>query len=62
MIAQFDKLWERGEHYAKADGDTNNSTRGRVGQLDVVLVHMPYIGKVLAASVAANLQSSFPRI
>ncbi|RFU28291.1 hypothetical protein B7463_g8021, partial [Scytalidium lignicola] len=62
MITLFDDNWEREELYEKADGDTNSYTIGRVEQHYVVLVHMPHMGKVSAASVAANLRSSFPRI
>jgi nucleoside phosphorylase len=62
MIALFDDIWESEEQYEKADGDTNTYTIGRIGQLHVVLVHLPYMGKVSAASVAASLRSSFPRI
>jgi nucleoside phosphorylase len=62
MIALLDDNWELEEQYEKADGDTNIYTIGRVGQHHVVLVHMPRMGKVSAASVAANLRSSFSRI
>lgn len=62
MIALFNDYQEREEQYEKANRDTNSYTIGRVDQHHVVLVYMPRIGKVLAASVAANLRSSFPRI
>lgn len=62
VIAIFDDFWEHEEQYTMADGDTNSYTIGRIAQHNVVLVHMPGIGKVSAANVATNLRSSFPRI
>ncbi|KAI2993566.1 hypothetical protein CBS147346_10920 [Aspergillus niger] len=62
MIALFDEFWEHDAQYQKAHGDTNSYTIGRIGSNHVVLVHMPHIGKVSAANVAANLRSSFPQI
>jgi len=61
--ALFDEYWdEDGDRYGKASGDTNAYTTGVVGRHNVVLAHMPGIGKGSAASVAASLKSSFRRI
>lgn len=62
IIALFDDRWEDGGQFAKAAGDTNNYTIGRMGQHYVVLAHLPYIGKAPAANAAANLRFTFPRI
>lgn len=48
--------------YGKASGDTNSYTLGRVGSHHVVLAHLPSIGKVSSASVAANIRTSFSNI
>lgn len=61
--ALFDICWdEYGINYGKAAGDPNAYTTGRVGGHDVVLAHMPGMGKGIAASVASSLRSSYQRI
>jgi nucleoside phosphorylase len=61
--ALFDEYWdEDGDGYGKALGDKNAYTTGAIGRHNVVLAHMPGIGKGSAASVAANCSSSFGRI
>jgi len=61
--ALFDEYWdEDGDRYGKALGDTNVYTTGSIGRHNVVLAHMPGMGKGNAASVAARLQCSFRRI
>jgi nucleoside phosphorylase len=58
--ALFDKSWGNdGEMYGKAPGDTNAYTTGMIGLHNVVLAHMPKIGKKSAASVASSFRSSF---
>lgn len=58
--AVFDKRWDGdGDIYGKAPRDQNAYSTGLVGRHNVVLAHMPAIGKEAAASVAANLRSSF---
>lgn len=46
----------------KVQGDPNAYTTGVIGRHHVVLAHMPRMGKVRAATVAANLSISFPNI
>lgn len=53
----FDQLWHK--NYGKAMGDYNAYTMGVISGHNVVLAHMPEMGKVSAASVAAGLRSSF---
>lgn len=61
--ALFDKYWdEDGDRYGKAIGDPNSYTTGAIGRHNIVLAHMPGIGKSSAASVAASFRSSFGRI
>lgn len=61
--ALYDQHWEEDEYkFGKASNDTNEYTTGRLGRHNVVLAHMPGVGKACAASVAASLRSSFPRI
>ncbi|KAK4031160.1 nucleoside phosphorylase domain-containing protein, partial [Parachaetomium inaequale] len=51
-----------GPPYDKAAGDPNAYSTGAVGRHNVVLAHMPGIGKASAAAVAANCRASFPNI
>jgi Phosphorylase superfamily len=61
--ALFDKCWEDdGQRYGKASGDPNAYTTGLIGSHNVVLAHMPSMGKASAASVASKLQTSFEGI
>ncbi|KAF3908883.1 hypothetical protein AA313_de0203916 [Arthrobotrys entomopaga] len=46
----------------KAATDTNIYTAGRIGSHNVVIVHMPGMGKIPAATVAENLKQSFTKI
>jgi nucleoside phosphorylase len=60
VITVFDHTWEYS--YGKLETDTNTYTAGRIGSHDVVLTYLPNMGKASAASVAANLRSSFRRV
>ncbi|KAK7408477.1 hypothetical protein QQX98_009344 [Neonectria punicea] len=61
--ALFDHHWDGdGPGYGKAAGDTNAYSTGTIGRHNVVLAHMPGIGKGNAAAVAANCRGSFPNI
>jgi nucleoside phosphorylase len=63
VVVLFDKCWEdEGQRYGKAAGDANAYTPGVMGGHNVVLAHMPGIGKSDAASLAASFRSSFGRI
>jgi nucleoside phosphorylase len=57
----FDKFWDDDDTdgYGKALGDPNAYTTGAIGRHNVVLAHMPGMGKVDAATVASGLRSSF---
>jgi nucleoside phosphorylase len=58
--ALFDKFWEDDNRiYGKAPGDINAYTTGMIGCHNVVLAHMPSIGKASAANVASSFRSSF---
>lgn len=59
VVSVFD-----GQHhdYEKVLGDQNSYTTGWIGRHNVVLVHLPGIGKVAAAGAAAHLKLSFPNI
>src|SRR6202042_3293853 len=58
--ALFDKFWgDHGEMYGKAPGDPNAYTTGVIGLHNVVLEHMPGIGKGSAAGVASSFRYSF---
>lgn len=61
VAALFDKHWDS-KPYGKAAGDTNTYSFGAIGRHNVVLVHMPNMGKVAAATAAAFLRASFERI
>jgi nucleoside phosphorylase len=59
----FDHHWDDdGPHYDKAAGDPNAYSTGAIGRHNVVLAHMPGMGKASAAAVAANCRASFPNI
>ncbi|KAK6336871.1 hypothetical protein TWF718_009660 [Orbilia javanica] len=59
----FDKHWDsEGYTYPKAPRDPNAYSTGAIGRHNVVLAHMPTMGKGSAASVAANCRSSFTGI
>ncbi|KAI3326741.1 hypothetical protein HD806DRAFT_488058 [Xylariaceae sp. AK1471] len=60
--ALFDKHWNNSQPHDVACGDPNAYTAGVVGRHNVVLVHMPGMGKVNAAAVAAYCRTSFPNI
>ena len=63
VMALFDKDWiDEGRTYGKAPGDPNAYTAGAIGEHNVVVAHMPGMGKVNAASVAAGLRVSFENI
>jgi len=62
--ALFDHHWDDddGPPYNKATGDPNAYSTGAIGCHNVVLAHMPGMGKANAAVVAANCRTSFPNI
>lgn len=61
--AMFDKRWDDdGDVYGKATSDQNAYSTGIIGHHNVVLAHMPGMGKESAARVAANCRSSFEGI
>ena len=61
MSALFDKQWDD-QSYGKMPTDSNAYSTGVIGHHNVVLVHMPSMGKVAAATAAACLHASFPGI
>jgi nucleoside phosphorylase len=64
IIALFDHHHseDREERYGKAADDANAYTTGVIGNHNVVVAHMPGMGKVSAAGVAVGLRMSFPNI
>ncbi|RDA90315.1 hypothetical protein CP533_0394 [Ophiocordyceps camponoti-saundersi (nom. inval.)] len=61
--ALFDRYWDdEGPPYDKASGDPNAYSTGCIGRHNVVLAHMPTMGKASAAAVASNCCASFPNI
>ncbi|KAF4337749.1 hypothetical protein FBEOM_8346 [Fusarium beomiforme] len=63
VIALFDHHWEDdGFSYGKARGDPNAYSIGAIGQHNVVLAHLPGMGKVSAGNIAAFCCMSFPNI
>ena len=61
VSALFDKQWDD-RSYGKAPADSNTYSTGVIGHHNVVLVHMPNMGKAAAATAAACLHASFPEI
>ncbi|KAF4943648.1 hypothetical protein FGADI_13275 [Fusarium gaditjirri] len=63
VIALFDHHWEDDRFsYGKARGDPNAYSIGAIGQHNVVLAHLPGMGKVAAGNIAAFCRMSFPNI
>ena len=62
--ALFDHHWgdDDGPAYGKAAGDPNAYSTGAVSGHNVVLAHMPGMGKASAAAVAAGCRQSFPNL
>ncbi|KAK2774833.1 nb-arc and tpr domain protein [Colletotrichum kahawae] len=61
--ALFDTHWdENGPPYDKARQDPNAYSTGSIGRHNVVLAHMPGMGKANAARVATFFRVSFPNI
>ncbi|GKZ52028.1 hypothetical protein AbraIFM66951_009726, partial [Aspergillus brasiliensis] len=61
--AVFDHYWDdNGPAYDKHPGDPNAYSCGAIGRHNVVLVHMPGMGKASAAAVAAHCRVSFPNL
>ncbi|KAF4949930.1 hypothetical protein FGADI_8531 [Fusarium gaditjirri] len=61
--ALFDHHWEDdGPPFDKEPGDPNAYSTGVIGRFNVVLAYMPGMGKVNAATVAANCGKSFPSV
>ncbi|KAK6344064.1 hypothetical protein TWF696_007710 [Orbilia brochopaga] len=64
VSALFDHDWDEdnGPPYGKALGDINAYSTGAIGCHNVVLIHLPNMGKAGAAIGAANCMMSFPNI
>lgn len=61
--ALFDHHWDDdGPPYDKASGDPNAYSTGAIGRHNVVLAHMPGMGKINAATVGSHCRTSFPNI
>lgn len=56
VYALFDHKYNQN---ARSSGDPNVYTTGSISGYNVVLAHIPGMGNVKAASVAASLRSSF---
>jgi nucleoside phosphorylase len=59
--ALFDHHWDD-DAYGKAASDPNAYSTGTIGRHNVVLAHLPGMGKASAAAAAANCRASFPNI
>ena len=60
--ALFDASWDDDRTFDELPGDPNTYSTGVIGRHNVVLVHMPGMGKAAAASVASHCKASFPHI
>ncbi|KAI0107486.1 purine and uridine phosphorylase [Nemania sp. FL0031] len=61
VIALFDKHWDD-RAYGKAAGDSNTYSLGTIGDHNVVLAHLPNMGKIAAATTAVFLYTSYENI
>ncbi|KAF5002568.1 hypothetical protein FDECE_10598 [Fusarium decemcellulare] len=64
ILGVFDYHWDEddGLSYGKARGDPNAYSTGVIGHHNVVLAHLPGMGKAAAANVAPFCRMSFPNI
>ncbi|EXL40009.1 hypothetical protein FOCG_17404 [Fusarium oxysporum f. sp. radicis-lycopersici 26381] len=65
VLALFDHHWDEDQEsqsYGKARGDPNAYSTGVIGQHNVVLAHLPGMGKVAAGNIAAFCRMSYPNI
>jgi nucleoside phosphorylase len=63
VVALFDYRWDNERFpYNRAAGDPNAYSTGAIDRHNVVLVHMPGMGKASAAAVASNCRASFSNI
>ena len=60
--ALFDQYWDNDHSFGKSPGDSNAYTTGSIGRHNVVLAHMPGMGKANAAVVASHCRTSYPNI
>lgn len=61
--ALLDHDWDEGHsRYGKIAGDPNAYSHGAIGSHNVVVVHLADVGKVEAASAAALIRVSYPKI
>jgi nucleoside phosphorylase len=60
--ALFDQYWDEDHSFGKSPSDPNAYTTGSIGRHNVVLAHMPSIGKASSAAVAAQCRTSYPNI
>lgn len=60
--ALFDHRLDKRPCYDKSRGDSNTYSAGSFGRHNVVLIHMPGMGKSNAASVASNCRATFPNM
>ncbi|KAL4734587.1 hypothetical protein BDV11DRAFT_197964 [Aspergillus similis] len=60
VFALVDEIWV--EDYGRPLGDPNIYINGRIGKFNAVLLLLPSMGKVSAATTSANLRSSYPRL
>ena len=59
----FDEFWDLdGDSFQKTPRDQNHYTTGRIGKFNVVLVHLPGMGKANAATAATFLLSSYTNV
>ncbi|KFA68364.1 hypothetical protein S40285_02478 [Stachybotrys chlorohalonatus IBT 40285] len=61
VVVLLDEYWDRKE-FGKARGDTNSYTVGAINNHNVVVVHLPGMGKGIAASAASSCRASFTGI
>ncbi|KAL4744103.1 hypothetical protein BDV11DRAFT_165792 [Aspergillus similis] len=59
----LDEVWrEEDSNFGKSIGDDNTYTLGRMSRHNVILVHMPGLGKSAASQAASSLRSSYPEV
>ncbi|GAA88054.1 penicillin-binding protein [Aspergillus luchuensis IFO 4308] len=62
VSALFDERFEDIGLYRNSPGDSNTYTLGRMGRHNTALVHLPGMGKSVAAQASSSIRSTYPNI
>jgi hypothetical protein len=58
----FDQYWDDERSFGKTPGDPNAYSTGSIGRHNIILAHMPGMGRANAALIAAHCHTGYPNI